>query len=627
MPYINTLASGFVYDDYPQLVENPYVRSFHYLREIFSTTVWSFQGTQGITNYYRPLMTFGYLICYQLFGPLPYGFHLANIMLHVAVVCLLLGVTRRVFRDSLLALLAAGLFALHPVHTESVAWIAGVPDIELTFFYLLAFWFFLRIAQPDGGSALGARLGMAASFALALLAKEPALTLPLVATLYEHFYRDDRGQTSPGVKFSRYGPLWLLAGAYLLFRAWLLGSLAPVLQRPGLGWFDAGLSAVALVAQYLQKLVWPVRLCAFHIFRPSTSLFDARVLAGLAALLACIAAFVVLFRRARPASFALVWLLLTLTPVLNARWMAANVFAERYLYLPSVGFCWLVAWGAATLWRAGWARPGLWRSGIGLALYALLALYAYRSVARNRDWHDEFTFCTRTLECSPDAFLIRTNLGKVYWDRSDVAAAEREWRESYRLGPSSVITLNNLGVLRTRQGRYAEAVEFLQKAIRLKPTYANAHLSLGIAYDEMGRPEQAETEYRTAVGLAPLNSEARRRLGGFLLGAERLAEAEEQFRRAVEVDPTAEAYDRLGDIYIRWGTRDRAEQAFERSMRLDPFDSHAHFRLGALYAARGRVADAVREYEAGLETDPSNAEALAALRRLKAQAPAVVPRP
>src|SRR5713101_9519416 len=80
MPYVNTLASGLVYDDYPQLVENPYVRSLHYLREIFSTTVWSFQGTQGITNYYRPLMTLGYLICYQLFGPLPYGFHLANIL-------------------------------------------------------------------------------------------------------------------------------------------------------------------------------------------------------------------------------------------------------------------------------------------------------------------------------------------------------------------------------------------------------------------------------------------------------------------------------------------------------------------------------------------------------------------
>ena len=155
LPYASTLANSFVYDDFPQLVENPYVRGFRHLREIFTTTVWSFQGAQGVTNYYRPLMTFGYLVCYQIFGPLPFGFHLANVLLHAAVVCLLFGVTRRVFGDPLPAFLAAALFALHPVHTESVAWVAAVPDIELTFFYLLAFWFFLRAggwAKPKRNS-------------------------------------------------------------------------------------------------------------------------------------------------------------------------------------------------------------------------------------------------------------------------------------------------------------------------------------------------------------------------------------------------------------------------------------------------------------------------------------------
>ncbi len=619
LPYANTLANGFVYDDYPQLLDNPYVRSFGHLREVFTKTVWSFQGAQGISNYYRPLMTLGYLVCYKLFGPLPFGFHLANVLLHAAVVCLLFAVGRRLFGDSLLAFVAAGMFALHPVHTESVAWIAAIPDIELAFFYLLTFWFFLRAGEP--GSGLGTHVAMAASFALAILSKEPALTLPLLATLYEHFYRGDRAATSFWTKVSRYGALWVLASAYMLFRALFLGGPAPVLQRPSLGWFGAGLSALALVAQYLWKLLWPVRLCAFHVFHASRSLLEARVLAGAAALVLSALIFVWMFRRARTASFALLWLLVTLAPVLNARWMAANVFAERYLYLPSVGFCWLGAWGAAQLWRAHGPHAVAWRRGLALALVAVAVLYTARSITRNRDWHDELVFCTRTLECSPDAFLIRTNLGKVYWDRGDVQTAEREWREAYKLGRTNVVTLNNLGVLSVQQKHYTEAVEFLKKALELKPTYANAHMVLAEAYAGMGLPEKAEAEYRTAVRLAPLNAEVHRHLSKFLFDAGRLAEAEEQFVRAVEIEPTGESYERLGDIYLRWGSADRAEQAFGRAVKLDPFDSHAHFRLGALYAARGRATDAARQYEAGLETDPSNSQAQAALRQLKAQIP------
>src|SRR3972149_946240 len=129
LPYANTLIAGFVYDDYPQLVDNPYVQSFSHLREIFASNVWSFQGAQGTTNYYRPLMTFGYLLCYKLFGPLPFGFHLVNVSLHAAVVWLLFFLTRRLFGSARIAFPAAALFALPPIHTESVAWIAGVTDL------------------------------------------------------------------------------------------------------------------------------------------------------------------------------------------------------------------------------------------------------------------------------------------------------------------------------------------------------------------------------------------------------------------------------------------------------------------------------------------------------------------
>ena len=146
-PYLNTLTGGFVYDDRQQILDNPYVHSFQYVGKIFGSTVWTFQGAQGLSNYYRPLMTLAYLLCYKLYGPIPFGFHLLNLALHAGVVLLVFAVTRRLFRDQLPAMLAAGIFALHPIHTESVAWIAAITDLELSLFFLLTFLLYLRLGD------------------------------------------------------------------------------------------------------------------------------------------------------------------------------------------------------------------------------------------------------------------------------------------------------------------------------------------------------------------------------------------------------------------------------------------------------------------------------------------------
>ena len=282
LPYLNTLWNGFVQDDNRQVLSNPYLRSFSHLREIFAANVWSYVGAQGMTNYYRPLMTLWYLFCYQFLGPLAYGFHLANVVLNAAVVCLVFLVTERIFRNRTWGFVAAVIFALHPIHSESVDWIAAVTDLQLTLFYLLTFWFFLRLPSSARRGLRGgaAELGMVLSFALALLAKEPAATLPFLATFYEHFLRGDRAQTTLGQKVSRYLSLWLVDIAYLLFRIRIFGGLAPVLQLPQISRREAFYSSFALVAQYVWKLLWPVNLCGFYSFHKSLGLSDPRVIAG-----------------------------------------------------------------------------------------------------------------------------------------------------------------------------------------------------------------------------------------------------------------------------------------------------------------------------------------------------------
>jgi hypothetical protein len=153
LPYLNSLGGSFVYDDQQQIVDNPYVHSFRYLGRIFGSTVWTFQGAQGVTNYYRPMMTFAYLVCYKLFGSIPFGFHLLNLTLHVGVVLLIYALTEQLFADRLISLVAASLFAVHPIHTESVTWIAGVTDLELSFFFLLTFLLYLRLEKSGPARA------------------------------------------------------------------------------------------------------------------------------------------------------------------------------------------------------------------------------------------------------------------------------------------------------------------------------------------------------------------------------------------------------------------------------------------------------------------------------------------
>lgn len=623
VPYLNTLSGGFVYDDRQQVLENPYVHSFQYVGNIFGSTVWTFQGAQGLSNYYRPLMTLAYLFCYSLYGPIPFGFHLLNLVLHASVVLLIFAATRRLFGDRLLALLAAGLFAIHPIHTESVAWIAAITDLELSVFFLLTFLLYLRLG--DGVASRLTSVATLLAFALALLSKEQALVLPFLAAGYEHFYRPDRSSRPLREKLIRYLPLFSLAAAYVAFRALGLGGFAPSVSRPEMGWTAVLLSALALAGQYLWKLIWPLQLSAFYVFHPNQRLSEPQVIAGLAGLLACALLFLWLWRRDRVASFALLWMGATLGPVLNARWMPAGVFGERYLYLPSVGFCWLLGWAGVKIWRLTLAAEGSGRLrvlhwAVPVAGAVVAVLYGVRTVERNRDWRSDEVLYSKTLETQPDARIIRTNLGAIYFDRGDLAAAEREWMASLGPGRPYASTLNNLGLLRSQQKRYDEAVDFFEKAIGERPKYMSPHKNLAKVYAETGRDQEAEREYRLAVELAPLSAGARNEFGQFLLSCGRPAEAQEQFAISAQADPNSEAQVNLGKLLASAGDLERARAAYGSAVALDPFDSRARFGLAKLDEGAGRLAEALRGYRAGLETDPGNAQAREAVLRLDTKA-------
>jgi Tfp pilus assembly protein PilF len=606
IPYLNTLGFGFAYDDNHQIVNNPYLRSFHYLKQILTTPVWSFKYASIATNYYRPLMSLEYFALYQAYGPLPYIYHLANVVLNAAVVVLLFAVTRRLFKSTPIAIVTAILFAIHPVHTESVSWIADVPDLQLAAFLLLALWFFLNLGDSAEHKWRNT-LAMSVFFLLAIFSKEPAVAFPVIATFYEHACRADRAQTSFAQKLKRYAPLWLVAGFYLASRVALMGGLVPKLQRASLPWGHAILSSFALFNEYMNKLVWPGHAALFDTFHSSASVVDWAVLCGAAwAIFLCLLA-VYFWRRNSLLVFAGLWMVATLAPALNARWMATNVFAERYLYVPSVGFCWIVAAAIVAVWNGEFAkRSHAIRIALAAAAILLAVALTGETAVRDRDWRDDTSLFSAAVERNPQDADLRANLGFAYWDSRKPDAAIREWKTALAQNPESVWALNNLGMAYVSEEKYEESIPLLRHAVELKPQFTDAHLNYAAALAGLGKSAEAEAEYQAAVINSPLDWSVHNNFGEFLLKAGRTDEAQVQFQASLNSVANSQALDGLGDIAIQRGQSEIAEPYFRQAAGLDSYDAHAHFRLAIIYGNSGRAAEAVREYNLALQTDPGD---------------------
>jgi tetratricopeptide (TPR) repeat protein len=622
--YANTLLNGFVYDDELQILANPYVKSWHYLPQIFKTTVWSFIGAAGDTNYYRPMMTFTYLLLWKAFGDLPFGYHLFNILLNALVVALVYMAGKELFKSWPVAAVAALLFAIHPIHTEPVDWIAAVPDLEATL--LVAAALFIYIRRPL--LQLSGHVLVAGCYLAAILAKEPALMLAPLLAYYEHFVRDGHENTPARTKLRQYLPVCVVGFAYLVLRSLLFGKLAPVLQHPQVTWRQAVLSAFALITSYTRLLFWPGHLSAFHTFHVTDSFWDPSALLGVAIVLGCLLSIAYFHKRIPKLSFCVLWIGLTLAPVLNVRWMAANVLTERYLYLPSVAFCWLVGFAAHSLWRLCDTRPKLaipGKASLAVLGFVLASIGTTTIVRRNLVWRDDLTLYSTTLRTDPDSYVMHLNLGTTYFAMRSFSAAEKELLLALRLKPDSANVLNALGCVYLEQGRLEDSARAFQSAIAYKPRWTDSHFNYGRLLNKLGQNDAALAEFRVAVKIGPLNATARLDLGEELADRGQLAEAEAELRESIRLYPSLQARQDLADLLVRTGRDTEAISMLQKMAVEYPYESTAHLKLGRLLESKGKTQEAVKEYQLALEEDPRNAEALAAIRRLQSKENA--PRP
>jgi tetratricopeptide (TPR) repeat protein len=541
--YANALPNGLHVDDQQQIVDNAWIKDPSYLGEIFGSGVWEHAGRDS--SYYRPMMYVLYMAVHGVSGIDPLGYHLLNVLLHVGCSVLVALLTWRVLdgrspskskaRSPFWAsLLAGALFATHPIHTEPVAWAAGVADLSFSFFFLLALWLYSAEGRA-GWLRLGASV---AAYFLATLCKEPAITLPLVLVAYEWLLAPRlRGSRA----WLRILPFLVAAGLYLALRDQALGA-APA-GAPGED-LSAGryvLTVLGLFSRYVEALVVPVGLNFWHVFRPPASALS--LAAAWAALVAAsvAAAFFWALRSDRRAAFALILLVVPLLPAFHVAALnqgIENAYAERYLYLPCFGYVLLLAtlFDRALERRAAWAKP------LAAAAGALVLLFAVGTVRRNPVWRDSFSLWSDAIRKSPDSAVVQMNYGFALMHRGQAERGRQHLRRAVELDPGRLDLIVQNGIAYARKGLNKQAMLEFNKALTIDPDRLEAHYNLAMVYAVVGWNEMAIRHYERTLDLEPRFAAAHNNLGILYARQGRQARARRHFESAVALEPANPDY-------------------------------------------------------------------------------------
>jgi tetratricopeptide (TPR) repeat protein len=584
--------------------------------------------------YWHPLTWLSFQLDYAIYGLDPTGYHLTNILLHTAntvlffwVLCYTTGALWR-------CALAAALFALHPLHVESVAWITERKDVLCMFFWLLTMLAYAAYARRPGVLRY---LLVVLLLILGLMSKPMMVTLPCALLLFDYWplQRWHNGLRSAWPLLREKLPLFALCaagGAITIYSRHLAAPEYPVELQP----FDVRLAtALCNYMIYLRQTIWPTGLALCY---PDQS-YDFTEWQAIGAGIVLVSLTALLLAQARRRPYLLVgwlWFLGTLLPVMGilaqVRWQSR---ADRFTYIPLMGLNILAAWGFAQLVQS--RRIG--RLGVGVTTAAVLSALAFVTWVQIGYWHDSITTYRRTLAVTSDHYMAHGYLAIVLERDGQLTEARRQFERFVELNPdpvaghngyadflyrhnmvdeaarhyeltlasdpAHVLARNNLGVVLTKQGKLNEAVRHLQEAVRRDPAFADAYANLGSAFAELGNITEAINQLRTCVRLEPDRMVAHFRLGTLLAAQNRLDEALTHLRTAASLGlASAGLYFQLGEVHRRLGAAAEAITAYRRAAELQPGSALYEAYLAYASYGAGHTAVAHQHYQQSLRLDP-----------------------
>ncbi len=602
-------ADFLTYDDTEYVFSNPHVTAGFTLEGL----LWSFTTLMG--GFWHPLTWLSHMLDFQLFGPFPGWHHLTNIALHGFSSILLLQFLREATGALWRSALVAALFAIHPLHVESVAWITERKDTLCGVFFLSAVWCYSRYAKNPGLVPWRSKYWWLTflAFVFALMSKSTAMTLPVLLLLLDWWpLRSSpvNQVADPPSDHARLGSraFWLgktpfmVAAALSLFVTWQAQIGDKMVHSTEQFAISHRLAnACVSCAIYLGQMLCPVHLAVFYPYRTDIPL--ASVVCSIMLLLV-ISLLAFQQRRSRPyLLFGWAWFLISLAPVLGLVQTGIHAHADRYTYFPAIGIFVAVVWGLAELLSAMRLLP----VAQGLAA-AALAGCAITSITQTQYWLSSETLFLRDLAVAGENEVALCNLGGWSLKNHHYQEAEKYFRRALLVNPASEDACCDLGVALWSQGENQQAVQVFRDWLRREPNRASAHANLGSALFRMGALDEAISEHRAAIRLNPLNAGLHVNLGNTLLSAGRATEAVTEYQAAIEIEPgLAYAHFCLGFALGQTGRSDAAISEYRTAVRLNPGLVDAHFNLATALAKLNQTTESIREFEAALALRPGDA--------------------
>src|ERR1035437_1061228 len=602
------------YDDRDYVTENPHVLG----GLTWANAGWAFQA--GHAGNWHPLTWLSHMVDVQLFGLRPGWHHLISLLFHTAnaglLLLLLQGLTGAFWRSACLA----ALFALHPLHVESVAWVAERKDVLSAFFLLLTLTAYARYAEVQSqGIGDGSQAPEHATrgtqhaprfyllslflFALGLMSKPMLVTLPAVLLLLDFWpLRRLHSATVWSLVVEKVPFLALsVASSVLTFLVQQSAGAVSSLDALSLGFRLS--NALISYVRYAIQMIWPAKLAVFyplpHEWPAEWVLGAALVLAGLSVLALYRA------RKAPYLAFGWFWYLGMLVPVIGIVQVGQQALADRYTYLPLIGLFVAIVWSAAEI-PARW--PGT-RSWLAVSAATIVAACAVLTWNQTGHWRSSARLFEHALAVTRDNAVAHNNLGVNLLDAGNLAAAEPHFAEAVRIKATYPDGLGNLGLCRARQGHLEEAAELFQRSLKSKPT-GSVHYNYANLLSQLGDLDQAEAHYQAALQLKPGMVEAWYNLRALEAKRGKTQEAAQDYAAALRIKPDyVEAHLRLGALLAGQQKLDEAIVQFQAAIQAAPDKADAHFNLAAALNAKEDFAGAATQFGEACRLRPEDVEA------------------
>ena len=574
--YWQVLDHNFVnYDDNEYVTENLHIQKGLTLDSI----AWAF--TSSHSNNWHPLTWISHMMDYQFYTLNPKGHHLTSVLFHLSNTLLLFIILARMTGALWRSAFVAALFALHPLHVESVAWVAERKDVLSTFFMMLTIWAYLRYIEKKGTKNY---LLVLLFFALGLMSKPMLVTLPFVLLLLDFWPLGRLGPEAGGVNaptvksYKKATTIQLIWEKTPFLALAMISSIITFLVQKSSGAVKSFevyslkvriINAFVSYIEYVEKMLWPDGLAVLYP-HPGDAL---PLWKGIAAAFVLSLISILVLQKARRFPYIAAgwfWYLVTLIPVIGIVQVGSQAMADRYTYITLIGLFFIIAWGIPDI-LSKWNYSKKVLPILAVAAITLLMALTWKQASH---WQNSITLFSHTLDTTENNYLAH----------------------------------NNMGTALAREGNTDDAINHFETALSIMPTHANAHNNLGNALMDKGEIQEAFIHYRAALDADPGNAKAHNNIGAALTKTGNTTDAIIHYNKATKIDPDyTDAYFNLGNTLLSTGKLEEAISQYKTVIRINPGHTKAHYNLGTYLYKKGRLREAITHFRSALRTDPNSA--------------------